>query len=216
MLLGSASAGTTTQFNLSYVPQYLDITNIATVTRLRVTALGKGTILDLDATGLSALRNTRFQSTIATTVLSRYFLANGIIKGMNCLIEVTNGATATNVYQGVQQDSGDATLFYQSAIQKIFANTGVTFNKFAVLALPSMSTATDYVQIEMNDGANSRWDTLELRGYMAQYQSLDGTSSDFKIDNLDSIINNVTVYCTTDQQAYIQKYLPLVAVEGRF
>jgi hypothetical protein len=215
MLIGTAAASTTTQFNLAYIPQYLDITNIATVTRLRVTALGDGIILDLDAAGLAALRNTRFQSTLATTVLNRFFLANGIVKGRNCLIEVTNGATVSAVYASAQGDEGEGTLYYQSVIQKVFGNTGTTFKRFGVLSMPSLALA-DYVQIEYNDGANVRMDQAELRGLIAQYQSLDGNVNDFKIDNLDSIIQSVTVYCAADQQVYVQKYLAVAPIEGRF
>jgi hypothetical protein len=216
MLLGSAAVSTTTQFNLSYIPQYIDITNTATITRLRVTALGYGIICDLDASGIGALKNTRFQTTIASTVLNRIYLANGLVKGLNCLIEITNGATATNVYASNLSDNGkNATFFYQSVIQKVFANTGVTFTKFAVLALPSMAS-TDYVQVSFNDGCDSRLDQPELRGYMAQFQALDTTANDLKLDNLDSIISSVTVYVATDQQAYVQKYLPVDTILGRF
>jgi hypothetical protein len=182
---------------------------------VRVTSLGSGVIFDSDATGLLALRNTRFQTTVATTVLNRFFLANGLVKGINCIVEVTNGATATVALAGSQQDSGDDTLYFQGVPQKIFANTGVTFRKFGILALPSL-VAGDYVQIEFNDGTNSKWDVTELRGWMAQYQSLDGTASDLKIDNLDSLISSVTVYCGVDQLAYVQKYLPIGTIEGKF
>lgn len=225
MLLGTAGASTTTQFNLSYIPQYIDITNIATVTRLRVTALGDGVILDLDAAGLAATRNTRFQQNIVTTVLNRFFLANGIVKGKNCLVEVVNGVTASAVYASSQADNTqnvgldgvkrDTTLYFQSVIQKVFANTGTTFKKFGVLCLPSLGV-TDYVQIQFLDGANVRMDQAELRGYMAQFQALDGNANDFKVDNLDSNIDSVTVYCAADQQAYVQKYLAVAEIEGRF
>lgn len=215
MLLGSAGASATTPFNLSYVPQYIDVTNLATVTRLRVTALGKGIVLDLDATGLAALRNTRFQTSVGTTVLNRFFLANGLLKGLNCLVEVINGVTASNVYAASQGDEGQNTLLFQSVAQQIFANTGVTFKKFGVLALPSLA-AGDYVQIEMNDGLNTRMDQAELRGWIAQYQALDGNANDFKIDNLDSAIQSVTVYCAANQLAYIQKYLAVDTIEGKF
>jgi hypothetical protein len=215
MILGPVPASATTTFNLSYIPQYIDIPNIATVTRLRVTSLGNGVIFDADATGLAALRNTRFQTVVATTVLNRYFLANGLVKGVNCIVEITNGATATSALAGSQQDSGEDTLYFQGVPQKIFANTGVTFRKFGILALPSL-VAGDYVQIEFNDGTNSKWDLSELRGWMAQYQSLDGNASDLKIDNLDSLISSVTVYCGIDQLAYVQKYLPLGTIEGKF
>lgn len=215
MILGPVTAAGTSTFNLSYIPQYIDITNIATITRLRVTSLGSGVILDLDATGIAALRNTRFQTTVATTVLNRFFLANGLIKGINCIVEITNGATATTCLAGSQQDSGDGTLYFQGVPQKIFANTGVTFRKFGVLALPSL-VAGDYIQIEFLDGTNSKWDYTELRGWMAQYQALDGNTNDIKVDNLDSLIASVTVYCAADQLAYIQKYLPIGNIEGKF
>jgi hypothetical protein len=45
---------------------------------------------------------------------------------------------------------------------------------------------------------------------------LDGNVNDFKIDNLDSIIQSVTVYCAADQQVYVQKYLAVAPIEGRF
>lgn len=213
MLLGTATASTTSQFNLSYIPQYIEVSNITTISRIRVTALGDGIVLDLDAAGIAALANTRFQ--FVPTATKRLFLANGVVKGKNCVIEITNGATVANVYASSLADSKDATLYFQAVFQKTFANTGTTFQRFSVLAFPS-AAATDYFQVLFNDGTNTRVDLPELRAILAQFQAGDNTVNDQKWDNLDSWIQSVTAYVAADMNAYVQKYVPVGTIEGKF
>lgn len=202
-LLGAIAPSTTTQYNLSFVPQNLILANTTTVTRLRVTALGKGIILDLDAAGLAALKNMRQQG--AVTSFAEYLLANGVVKKTNCTIEITNGATASTLYYNSLADSKDATAYVISKIQTIFANSLTSFNKFAVLAMPSFG-ASDYVNIEFNDGLVSRVDQPEIRTILAKFQAIENNANDLKIDNLDAWIKSVQLQTTAQQSVYVQSY----------
>lgn len=202
-LLGSIPPSTTTQFNLSFVPQNLVFTNITTITRVRVTALGKGIILDLDAAGLAALKNMRQQGAVAS--VAEFLLANGIVKGVNCTIEVTNGATISALYYNSLADSKDATAYVMSKIQTIFANSLTKFEKFAVMAMPSLG-ASDYANFEFNDGLVSRIDQPEIRTILAKFQTIENNTNDLKIDNLDAWIKSVELQTTTQQSVYVQSY----------
>ena len=206
-LLGAIAPSTTTQFNLSFVPQNLILANITTVTRLRVTALGKGIILDLDAAGLAALKNMRQQGVV--TAVAEYLLANGVVKGTNCTIEITNGATASTLYYNSLADSKDATAYVVSKIQTIFANSLTKFDKFAVLAMPSFGTS-DYVNLEFTDGLVSRIDQPELRTMLAKFQTIENNTNDLKIDNLDAWIKSAELQTTTQQSVYVQSYDTLI------
>jgi hypothetical protein len=202
-LLGSITASTTTQFNLSFVPQNIILANITTVTRVRVTALGKGIILDLDAAGLAALKNMRQQGPVTGT--AEFLLANGVVKATNCTIEITNGATVSTLYYNSLADSKDATVYVVSKIQTIFANSLTKFEKFAVLALPSFGTS-DYANLEFNDGLVSRVDQPELRTILAKFQTVENNINDLKIDNLDAWIKSAELQTTTQQSVYVQTY----------
>lgn len=202
-LLGVITPSTTTQFNLSFVPQNLILANITTVTRVRVTALGKGIILDLDAAGLAALKNMRQQGAVSGT--AEFLLANGVVKGVNCTIEITNGATASTLYYNSLADSKDATAYVVSKIQTIFANSLTKLDKFAVLAVPSFG-ASDYANLEFTDGLVSRVDQPELRTILAKFQTVENNTNDLKIDNLDAWIKSAELQTTTQQSVYVQSY----------
>jgi len=55
----TTGVGVVTTFNLTWVPQYIHFVAGTQITGLKVTVLGDGVIMDLDAAGLSVLYNIR-------------------------------------------------------------------------------------------------------------------------------------------------------------
>jgi len=214
MLLGNIGASATTTLTIPFVPQALAFSNIQTITRVVVTVLGDGIIADYDAVSLANLKNTRVQGIVAN--YAEIMLANGIVKGKTCTIEVTNGVTAAVAFQTVYSDSGQASLYWGMSRQTVLAGSGTDFTKFGVLGLAN-SSSTDYAIVKFGDGAVQRFERDELRIMLAKFQCIENTLNDFKIDNIDGWISTVTFYPTTSQLVFIQKWLPVGSlVEGAF
>lgn len=214
MLLGAIPAAGVTTFTLPFVPQSIALANITTITALQVTVLGDGVILDLDAVGLTNLKNTRQQGVV--TGYSEYILSNGVVKGKTCTITITNGATASTAYHSTFGDSKEATLYFGTFKQTVLAGSGTEFKKFGVIGLGNSAT-TDYAIIQFGDGAIQRFEQPELKMLLAKFQAVENNSNDNKIDNIDGWINSVTFYPTAQQTVYVQKWMPVGSlVEGAF
>lgn len=212
MLLGAVGASATTSFTLPFVPQALGLANITTITNVRVTVLGDGVICDLDATGLANLKNTRQQGAVTSYV--EIMLANGVVKNKTCLIEITNGVTASTAYHTTMANSGDASLYYVSQKTTVLAGAGTDFRKFAVLGLAASAT-TDYAIVTFKDGATQRYEQAEVRILFSKFQAVENNANDLRIDNIDGWIDTVTFYPTATQLVYVQSWKAVgVLVEG--
>ena len=205
--IGVIAASTTSIFSLSYVPQTITFSNITSISRVRVTVNNAGIICDLDIAGINSLKNTRSQSIVTGQV--ELMLANGIAKGKNCIIEVTNGATVASLFASSYANQTEATVYVQSAIQRAYANTPITFNKFAVLGFPSMG-ASDYGMLETGDGLQQKVDQIEWRNLLSKLQMVENNANDLKLDNLDAWVKGVTLYLSADQNVYIQRYIEIL------
>jgi hypothetical protein len=212
MNAGAIAASGVTTITLPFVPQAIGFANITTITRLVVTVLGDGIIADYDAIALANLKNMRQQSVVP--VYAEIMLANGIVKGRTCTIEVTNGATASTLYQTTYSDSGEATLYWGMFKQTVLAGAGTDFEKFGILGLGNCAVA-DYAIIQFEDGATQRFEQAEFRIMLAKFQAVEGNTNDNKIDNIDGWLKRVTFYPAAQQLVYIQKWIPVgVMVEG--
>lgn len=211
MLLGNVAASATTTFTLPFVPQMIALSNLTTITSMRVTPLGDAPCLDLDAVALACLRNTRQQG--AVTAYSEFIIGNGVVKNKTCLVEITNGATVAVAYHTTMSNQSPISLYFQSYKQQVLLGTGTEFKKFAVLALPN-SSASDYYIINFSDGVSQRFEQAELRMLLAKFQTVTNDLNDFKIDNIDGWLDSVTVYPANTQLVYVQRWAPIGGMEG--
>lgn len=201
MIIGTIPASSTGTINLTYMPEYIAFVAATVPTQLRVTALGDGVICDLDANGINALNGADEVSRLANAFVIR--LADGMIKGRNVEITITNAVASVLTVYGYSERKGIDYL--QSIRQTILASSGVEFRDFGLLGLPALGAA-DTVDILYADGHNQRFMDVELN-LLRQQNSWNNTFE--VIDNWDGRITSVNVIAATQQTAYLQRFAPV-------
>lgn len=204
MLLGAIPASGTTVFNLPFTPQAFTFANITTITAFKVTPQGGQPVIDLDAMGLAILKNARQNSVV--TAFSDFMVGTGVEKDKSCLVEVTNGVTASTLYHTTYANQTPATSFLTSTRETVLVGAPVRFEKFAVLACPS-AAASDYFMIEFNDGVTQRFERDELRNLLSKFQAVSNDVNDYKIDNFDGWIKAVDFTASAQQVVYVQRFI---------
>ena len=198
MIIGTCAASVATTINLTWVPEEIAFVAATAPSSLRVSVLGEGVIMDLDAAGVNALSNIRSVSRVLNAFVLN--LADGIIKGKNVEITFVNTVASPVVLYGFGEREGN--IYIQKIRQALLANSGATFQKFGVLALPGLGGA-DTIDIRYHDGLTQRFTREELSFLNMRYQI---NSSSFIIDNLDGLIDSVSVVPVAAQSAYIMRY----------
>ena len=193
----TTGAAVVTTFNLTYVPQYIHFVAATQITGLKVTVLGDGVIMDLDAAGLSALYNIRQygQVTNGFTVP----IADGLIPGKNVEITATNSAAQTPILYAISLQKGSA--YIQCLRQTALANSGVVLEKFAYLAIPAIAAA-DVLNITYVDGLVTQVAHAELAAIGNLYQS----GSLAIIDNVEGMIDMVQLTPAANRTVYLVRY----------
>ena len=193
----TTGVGVVTTFNLTWVPQYIHFVAATQITGLKVTVLGDGVITDLDAAGLSALYNIRQYGQVANGYTIP--LADGLIRGKNVEITVTNSAAQTPILYGVSQQAGSH--YIQCLRQTALANSGVDIERFAYLAIPAV-VAADVLNISYVDGLTQKVEAAELPAAANLYQS----ASLNIIDNVEGMIDMVQFTPAANRTIYVVRY----------
>ncbi len=193
----TTGAAVVTTFNLTWVPQYIHFVAATQITGLKVTVLGDGVIMDLDAAGLSVLYNIRQygQVTNGYTVP----LANGLIRGKNVEITATNSGAQTPILYGVSMAAGSR--YIQCLRQTALANSGVEIERFAYLGIPAIAAA-DVLNITYVDGLTQKVEAAELPAMANVFQS----GSLNVIDNVEGMIDNVQFTPAANRTLYLVRY----------
>lgn len=204
-IIGIVAASTTTTFNLTYLPQYLAFTTGTTPSAIKVNALGDGVIMDIDDTGIDAIKTIRR----AGENTNSYFLplANGIIEGKNCEISVTNATASDFTLYGSSKQKGYA--YVQSIRQSCLANSGVDFRDFAYIAFPSMG-ANDELNVTFKDGHTQKFYRDELQEWLGDNQN--DIASQYNLDNLNGGVKVANFIGVAQQIAYVVRYQPATGV----
>lgn len=195
----AGGAATAFSFQLTFLPEFL-IFNPSTnqLTSLKVEDQGDGVILDLDTTGLNAMKNFLFSGTKANAVC--LLLADGVKLGRNITVSgVTSAAGAVDFYTSGDK-RGVSTI--KSLKAAILANNPTLFTKFTALFLPSLA-AGDKVYIDYIDGHSQIFERDELEQISGHIQNVVG----YLVNNLQSYINKVTVIAASQQTAYVMTVL---------
>ena len=197
--IGTLTTGATvvSTFNLTWVPQYIHFVAATQITDIKVTVLGDGVITDLDAAGVSALYNIRQfgQVTNGYTIP----LADGLIRGKNVEIVVTNSAAQTPTLYGISLQAGSR--YIQCLRQTALANSGLVLDRFAYIAIPAIAAA-DVLNISYVDGMTTKVEAAELPAMAALFES----ASLNVIDNVDSMIDEVQYTPAANRTVYIVRY----------
>jgi hypothetical protein len=195
----AGGAATAFSFQLSFLPEFLLFNAGANqLTSIKVEDQGDGVILDLDTVGINAVKNFMFAGTKANTTL--LILADGVKLNRNITISgVTSAAGAVDFYT-CGDKKGKSTIKLLKAA--ILANNPTVFNKFSALFVPSMA-AGDRAIIDFVDGHSQIFERDELEQLSGHYENVVG----YVINNVQSYINQVTMYCATLNTAYVMTVL---------
>lgn len=193
----TTGVGIVTTFNLTWVPQYIHFVAGTQITGLKVSVLGDGVIMDLDAAGLSVLYNIRQYGKVTDGFTIP--LANGLIRGKNVEITATNSAAQTPVLYGVSMAAGSR--YIQCLRQTALANSGVEIEKFAYLGIPAIAV-TDVLNITYVDGLTQKVEYAELPAMANVFQS----DSLKIIDNVEGMIDNVQFTPSANRTVYVVRY----------
>jgi len=193
----TTGVGVVSTFNINWVPQYLHFVAATQLTGLKVTVLGDGVITDLDAAGLSVLHNIRQfgQVTNGYTIP----VADGLIRGKNAEIVITNSAAQTPTVYGISLQAG--TRYIQCIRQTALANSGVVIDRFAYLGIPAIAAA-DVLNISYVDGMTTKVEAAELPAIAHLYEN----ASLNIIDNVESMIDEVQFTPAANRTIYVVRY----------
>lgn len=200
----AGGVGVTTSYTMTYVPQYLIFNDGGNIpTGIKVTVLGDGIIHDTAAAQLPLIRAIRLYGNIANQYMIP--LANGIIKGKNTTIDFTTSAVGAIDVYGVSFEEGDA--YVTTLQQTVLANSGAEFRKWAYLCIPAMG-ATDYVNIEFEDGTVQRFEQEEIPTIAGNYQNL--VAAQYIIDNIDARIRMLQLIPAANRTLGVMRYVQAV------
>lgn len=205
MKIGTLAASTTTTINLTWLPQYIFFVAATVPTLVKTEVYGDGIITDIDGAGCDALNAIRMYSQVSNGYLLP--LANGIVKGKNTAITITNAVAGTVDVYGIAQNIGS--VYVQMIRQYVLANSGAEFKNFAYLAAPS-SGATDVWNISYRSGVTHQLNRLELNAMLGLKQNPIG--SNYSIDNLQREVKLVQLTPAAAQTVYLVRYVPVGGV----
>jgi hypothetical protein len=190
----AGGAATAFGFNLTFLPEFLYFNPAANqLTSLKVEDQGTGVLLDLDTTGINAVKNFMCPGVVSNGVLLR--LAAGNILGRNVYISgVTSAAGAVDFFT-----NGDnkTQIMYKTTKAYILASNPTVFTKFSALFLPSLA-AGDKVYIDFADGSSQIFEREDLNALSGIFQQVVG----YIVNNVGSYISKVTVITASAQTAY--------------
>ena len=199
--------GVATTIQITYLPQYLTFITTAAPTNIRVAVLGDGVTMDLDAAGVTQMNGIETYGLQANEYV--YQLADGIVKGKNVEITVTNATAAAFDIFGYSKLSALNYFVYQR--QTILANSGVDFTDFAALAIAAPGAA-DIFNINYQSGiSDSNLTSQEIAADVSYFQNNVGV---FVINNIDQRIRTVNIIPAAQRTAYLMKYAMIADIEN--
>jgi hypothetical protein len=203
MKVGTLTTGDTvvSTFDLQYVPQYLYYIAATQLTGIKVTIQDDGVLLDLDATGLSALSGIRRYGRVTNDYLIP--LADGQINNKLVEIVCTNSAAQTPDLYAFSMQKG--LVYIATRRQKVLASSGVTLRQFGHLGFSTVAD-TDEVTIRFVDGHVQKMLGAELKAW---YTLMSNETDSYVIDNLNGLIDYINVIPAADRTLYVTKYLQI-------
>lgn len=182
---------------VQYLPQVLVFQTATVPTLLQVTVAGKGTIVNLDGAGITAVNKLKKVGTMANTYA--IFLGDGCLTNTNVTITIAN-ATATAIDVFGSSESPINAMFRHN-VQNVLAKSGYTFRKFAYLVINSPE-ANDQYTVNFRNGWSQIYSFLELQALSIITQDINTVL----IDNFDQQIDNVNIIPVSTKDVYYGDY----------
>jgi len=195
--------GVVTDFQLNYVPQKMSIVAATAPKGVKLTVEGDGVPTLLDENGCLAFDSIRKIDERTNEYV--YVFADGLIKGKNTTLSITNSAAQTPDVYVSSENKGRR--YFQQQGQAALAATGVEIDKFAFAAFPS-AAAADTFTIEFADGTTQQMNRLDLADRLGYTQKLKQSASDYAIDNFKQTVKSILFVPVAAQTLYLAKWIP--------
>ena len=205
--LGDFAASTTTTIQVQFVPQFIFFPDVTTVpTLLQIEVLGEGgTILNLDGAGCDVMNNINAKGSVANGYV--FQLADGLIKEKTVQITMTNAVAGTISAYGYSPN-GEGSAYAKYEKNTILADSGATFQDFAVLGFDS-PTAQDIFNVQLTGGGSDKIGVEEIESYQQIFQNYNPVAEGLIINNTAQQYKSVEVIPSTDRGVYVLSYKPV-------
>jgi len=193
----TTGVGVVTTIDLQFCPEKIAYIAATQLTGLKVEVLGEGTIVDLDAAGLTAAGRHRLVGFSTNGYVIP--VADGVIQGKNTRVTITNSAAQTpDIF--VTGDNVGA-IYVRTQKSTVLLNNNTEFSKFGALFLPSLA-AGDKVFITYEDGLTQIWERDDIMAISGYFQN----TVAYVVDNLEGKIKKASVLVATTQTAYVTDF----------
>lgn len=188
--------GTAFQWQLNYLPEHLNFTNVVPLTSLKIETSEDGVLHDWTAAGLVAMANFMVKGVVPVNTV-QFRLSDGELRPKNVLISgVTSAAGAVPFF--ITSDR-KGTLPLKSKNGVALAGNPTTFEKFTALFIPTMATGTDRVEITYRSGLQQTYNMEDLLRLSANFQNVPGVI----VNNYTGYISKAVVTCAAQTPVYI-------------
>lgn len=196
---------------LTYVPQFLYFEIATTPQAIKVNVNGDGLVLDLDTAGINAMSNIRSNGRPTNGFLLQ--LSNGLVKGKNVDISVTNGvAAAFTVYAINANEVVDVPAYMVTTGIQINASQSFDLGNFSYCAIPSF-VAADILNLfgakrniqgmPVGQAFSTKQEVETLRGILQLTENM--TTAKNAIDNFDGTWLQLNFTPNAAQKIYVQR-----------
>jgi hypothetical protein len=195
---GNIAAGAQAQINLPYYPQILIVSSKDL--GINVNALGNGVTFDVqDEALLEVLGQYTYKK--ASETLPTYNLANGLFGNQNTVITLTNAtAAAINGVTVFAYSVNKGTKFIQTSQQRVFANSGITVEKFVYLGIKEVVGST--FNAVFQDGTTQNFSFKELQLFNMQNTNTIAEDA-LIIDNSANVFRSLNFIPPSDTNIFI-------------
>lgn len=197
----TTGVGVVTTITLNYLPAYIYYIAATQLTGFKCNVAGDGVVLDLDATGLTAMNGIRrYGATANDNLIS---LADGFVPNKVTELSFTNSAAQTPAVYGFSMKKGLA--YVVTRRQTVLASSGQKFENFAYIGFSTIG-ATDEMTVEFRDGHTQKFVAAEVLAWLSLLQN---DVAAYAIDNLEGMIRYIHWIPTANAVAYVMKFVPI-------
>lgn len=204
-VLFTAAASVTTSFTPQWVPQYLVFETATVPSALQIELLG-GTdqLVNLDGAAITALNNFLKPSLVSAAGQYIIPLSDGLIRGKNINISITNATAVAFSVFGVSRNLMGK-KYLKSKINQVLQNSGQVFTNFDALLIPGMA-ATDTLVLTDQNGRSDNYEPDSLE----DLSSLDQAVVQPQVNNLGRMYSQANFTPAADRNVTVLEFMQRV------
>lgn len=204
MIIGTLTTGVgvVTTINLNYLPQYLAFAAATQLTALKIEVLGGGTLVDLDADGLSTIGRANLDGKVTNGYVIE--LSDGLKKDVNVVMTFTNSAAQTPSIRVWSEEN--FTSYIVSKRQTIFANTQASFSgsQFDFISFENGTAGSDELNVVWESGVVQKMDLVDLQYRNGFDNAIDNADEDYYLDNDEGQVRSISYIPSAQTVLYVQ------------